>query len=91
MGELEVDYEAHVWADHDERCHGTIDSKEMREGNPEGFTWDCCNKPGDEAGCKLRKHEADPDKSRREAVAEPSDTDADELDEEDSEDDDDDE
>jgi hypothetical protein len=34
------------------------------------------------------KHEADPDKSRREAGAEPSDIDADELDEEDSEDDD---
>ncbi|GKT98447.1 hypothetical protein FLAG1_03944 [Fusarium langsethiae] len=72
-GELEVDYDAHVWADHDERCHGTIDSEEMRKENPEGFTWTCCDKPGDKTGCKLGKHEADPLKSRREASSEPSD------------------
>ncbi|KAM0197493.1 hypothetical protein ACHAPI_004958 [Fusarium lateritium] len=85
-GELEVDYDANIWADHDERCHGTIDSKDMREEHPEGFIWDCCEKPGNEIGCKLGRHEADPDKSRREAGCEPSDTE-----EEDSEDYDDDE
>ncbi|KAM0253491.1 hypothetical protein ACHAP5_000520 [Fusarium lateritium] len=84
--ELEVDYDANIWADHDERCHGTIDSKDMREEHPEGFTWNCCEKPGDEIGCKLGRHEADPDKSRREAGCEPSD-----AEEEDSEDYDDDE
>jgi hypothetical protein len=46
----------------------------MRQECPEGFIWDCCNEPGDEAGCKLGKHEADPEKSRREAGSEPSDT-----------------
>ncbi|KIL88120.1 hypothetical protein FAVG1_09003 [Fusarium avenaceum] len=87
-GELEVDYEAYVWADHDERCHGTIDTEAMRKENPEGFTWVCCGKPGDESGCKLGKHEADPDKSRRETGDEPSDSDTDEFDEEDNEDED---
>ncbi|KAG8674850.1 hypothetical protein FPOAC2_00887 [Fusarium poae] len=65
-GELEADYDAHVWDDHDESCHGTIDSKEMRKEHPEGFTWTCCDKGGSEAGCKVGKHEADPLKSRRE-------------------------
>lgn len=59
----------------------------MRKENPEGFTWDCCGKPGDESGCKLEKHEADPDKSRRETGFEPSDSDADEFDEEDEDED----
>jgi hypothetical protein len=91
LGGLEVNYQAYVWADHDERCHGTIDTKDMRKESPEGFIWDCCGKRGDESGCKLGKHEADPDKSRRETGAEPSHIDADEFDEEDSEDQDEDE
>ncbi|KAM0238129.1 hypothetical protein ACHAPO_004007 [Fusarium lateritium] len=87
-GELEADYDAHVWDDHDEDCHGTIDSEEMRKAHPEGFIWTCCNKGGLEAGCKLGKHEADPLKSRREADSEPSDMDADGFDEDPDEDED---
>ena len=62
---LEVDYAADVWADHDENCHGTIDTDEMREVNPEGFVWDCCDKPGDEEGCQRGRHQADPGKSKK--------------------------
>lgn len=72
-GELEVDYDADIWADHDENCHGTIDTESMREENPEGFVWNCCDKPGDEAGCYRGRHEADPTKSRRASGEAPSD------------------
>lgn len=45
---MEPDYEADAWIDHDERCHGTIDSEFCREEYPEGFFWDCCGIRGDE-------------------------------------------
>ncbi|KAF5647523.1 uncharacterized protein FTJAE_1579 [Fusarium tjaetaba] len=72
-GELEPDYDADIWADHDENCHGTIDTESMRVEYPEGFVWNCCDKPGDEDGCYHGRHEADPTKSRRASGEEPSD------------------
>ncbi|KAF4552078.1 Hypothetical protein D9617_11g009250 [Elsinoe fawcettii] len=56
-GDLEVDDEGGFWDDHDEDCHGEIDSEEMREEYPEGFVWTCCNKKGDEEGGRVGKHE----------------------------------
>ncbi|KAF2220970.1 hypothetical protein BDZ85DRAFT_283871 [Elsinoe ampelina] len=56
-GELEVDWDGDFWADHDEDCHGTIDTEDMREENPEGFKWDCCDEPGDAEGCQVGEHE----------------------------------
>lgn len=53
-GELEVDYESDTWADHDERCHGPIDTKAHRREYPEGFKWSCCDAAGDEPGCETR-------------------------------------
>ncbi|KAL7932100.1 hypothetical protein V8C35DRAFT_308482 [Trichoderma chlorosporum] len=64
-GELEVDYDGDFWADHDEDCHGTIDTDEMREEFPEGFQWTCCNLSGDADGCQLGRHQADPNKSEK--------------------------
>ena len=54
-GDLEVDYEGDFWADHDEDCHGKIDTNSMRREYPEGFKWTCCEKTGDESGCTLGK------------------------------------
>jgi hypothetical protein len=55
-GELEVDYEGDVWADHDERCHGPIDTKTNRRENPDGFVWSCCGAQGTFAeGCSDTK------------------------------------
>jgi hypothetical protein len=56
LGELEVDWEGDFWADHDERCHGIIDSEESRKEHPEGFIWDCCDEEGDEEGCEVGEH-----------------------------------
>jgi hypothetical protein len=44
------DYEGDFWTDHDENCHGVIDTDDMREEYPEGFIWTCCEKSGDEEG-----------------------------------------
>ncbi|KAK5938109.1 hypothetical protein PMZ80_009698 [Knufia obscura] len=57
-GYLEVDDESDFWADHDEDCHGTIDSMELRKEFPEGYTWDCCGESGDAEGCKRKWHQA---------------------------------
>lgn len=51
-GDLEVDYESHVWADHDENCHGDIDCNANRRRFPEGFLWSCCEVTGEEGGCR---------------------------------------
>jgi hypothetical protein len=58
---MEVDYEGDFWADHDEDCHGEIDTEEMREEFPEGFFWTCCRRAGDEPGCKLGVHQRVPE------------------------------
>ncbi|PNP56209.1 hypothetical protein THARTR1_03734 [Trichoderma harzianum] len=60
-GELEVYEDDDFWADHDEDCHGIIDSDEMREEFPEGFKWSCCNETGEAKGCQRGRHQADPD------------------------------
>ncbi|RBR23563.1 uncharacterized protein FIESC28_03745 [Fusarium coffeatum] len=64
-GELEVDDEGDFWADHDENCHGEIDTDDMREECPDGFIWDCCNELGGSKGCTAGKHMADPGRSQR--------------------------
>ncbi|XP_014551077.1 hypothetical protein COCVIDRAFT_113839 [Bipolaris victoriae FI3] len=60
---LEVDYENDFRADHDEDCHGTIDTPEMREKYLEGFVWTCCNNLGAELGCKQTRHH--PNRAKR--------------------------
>lgn len=56
VGYLEVYEEDDFWADHDEDCHGEIDTDQMREDFPEGFQWDCCGRLGDRSGCKRGPH-----------------------------------
>jgi hypothetical protein len=51
-GELEVDWDGDCWPDHDENCHGPIDTNSNRREFPENFIWSCCEKPGDESGCE---------------------------------------
>lgn len=55
---MEPDYDGDFWADHDERCHGTIDSDFCREEYPDGFIWTCCEKLGSEEGCREHPHKA---------------------------------
>ncbi|KXX77416.1 hypothetical protein MMYC01_206057 [Madurella mycetomatis] len=56
-GSLEPDYDSEFWADHDENCHGVIDSDFCREEYPEGFIWSCCDKIGTEPGCRFSRHQ----------------------------------
>ena len=62
-GELEVDYDSDTWADHDEDCHGPIDTSANRRQLPEAFTWSCCDAQGDALGCKTSRHR--PDRAKR--------------------------
>ncbi|KAF4990068.1 hypothetical protein FGRMN_8687 [Fusarium graminum] len=64
-GSLDVDDSEDFWADHDEDCHGEIDTVEMREEMPDGFAWSCCGKLGGRKGCTKGRHEADTMRSKR--------------------------
>lgn len=83
-----MDWDGDFWADHDENCHGTIDTAEMREVYPGGFLWTCCDEDGTEDGCRRGRHQADPSKSMKgsyESEAETEEDDANGLDEENEE------
>ena len=59
-GSLEVIDEE--WPDHDERCHGRIDTKTNRTEYPEGFGWSCCGQQGTfSEGCTKRNEDEDSD------------------------------
>lgn len=64
---MEVDYERDFWADHDENCHGRIDSDESRKEYPGGFIWSCCEQICEgSTGCTKGRHETDPYKAFKE-------------------------
>ncbi|KAH7014231.1 uncharacterized protein B0I36DRAFT_369210 [Microdochium trichocladiopsis] len=54
----EPDDEGDFWADHDEDCHGIIDSKELREEYPDGYLWTCCGETGSHPGCQIGPHKS---------------------------------
>lgn len=56
VGNKEVDYNADIWADHDERCHGDMDSFVDDLIYAEGFRWDCCDQEASAEGCIVSKH-----------------------------------
>ena len=64
-GDLEPDYDSDFWADHDERCHGIIDSDFCRKEYPDGFLWTCCDEIGTHPGCKFSRHQSEPERSKR--------------------------
>ncbi|RDB26004.1 hypothetical protein Hypma_006398 [Hypsizygus marmoreus] len=55
-GELEVDEEG--FPDHDEDCHGPMDTPENRRNFPENFTWTCCGWTSSSEGCVHGVHKA---------------------------------
>ncbi|KAJ9302646.1 hypothetical protein DTO271G3_20 [Paecilomyces variotii] len=50
----EPDYD--LFVDHDEDCHGTIDSSEMREAFPEKYIYPCRDRTGVEEPCTVDWH-----------------------------------
>ena len=54
-GELEVEQD--MFVDHDERCHGPMDTEQNRIDYPENFTWSCCEGDGLSDGCQTGRHE----------------------------------
>jgi len=55
-GILDCDWDAEEWYDWDEDCHGPIDTEEHQQEYPDGFIWDCCDKPGSRRGCTRGRH-----------------------------------
>ena len=53
---MEEDYNDDTWADHDEDCHGPVNTSENRANLPEAFIWQCCEKRGNEEGCETGPH-----------------------------------
>ncbi|KAK3935499.1 hypothetical protein QBC46DRAFT_397417 [Diplogelasinospora grovesii] len=64
-GDMEMDDDSSAWYDWDERCHGTMDSKENRKLYPDGFVWTCCDEEGSAPGCKYGRHQSNPEKSKK--------------------------
>ncbi len=54
LGDLEVDEEG--FPDHDEDCHGPMDTDENRREFPESFIWNCCEMDGTSEGCETGRH-----------------------------------
>jgi hypothetical protein len=55
-GNHEIDWDSDFWADHDEMCHGPIDTEENMKEFPEGFFWDCCEENLSDPGCQIGRH-----------------------------------
>jgi hypothetical protein len=53
-GDLEADYD--MFEDHDEACHGEIDSEWCQREFPENYLWSCCDARGDAEGCTKGIH-----------------------------------
>ncbi|KJR87490.1 uncharacterized protein SPSK_01945 [Sporothrix schenckii 1099-18] len=64
---LTPDFEGDFWADHDEDCHGIIDSDFMRAEFPEGFYWECCERANGTPGCQTRDHHVPLEATRKRA------------------------
>ncbi|KZV97811.1 hypothetical protein EXIGLDRAFT_832568 [Exidia glandulosa HHB12029] len=62
-GELEVDEEC--FEDHDEDCHGPMDTPANRRDWPENFKWTCCDETTNSEGCRTGEHVPKQDKRRR--------------------------
>lgn len=45
-----------MFPDHDEQCHGPMDTEENRIDYPERFIYECCDRHGDEAPCHRDWH-----------------------------------
>ncbi|KAB2574449.1 hypothetical protein BFW01_g4188 [Lasiodiplodia theobromae] len=47
------------WPDHDEDCHGPVETQENLEEYPEKFRWECCEGAANAEGCVTGRHEED--------------------------------
>lgn len=56
IGAKEVNYDAELWDDHDEDCHGRMECFEDDSDYQEGFIWSCCGKSGANKGCFMSNH-----------------------------------
>ncbi|KAI8623108.1 hypothetical protein F5Y19DRAFT_403482 [Xylariaceae sp. FL1651] len=55
-GSMEINDDASTWDDWEDWRSGEADSEASRKEYPEGFTWNCCDKPGPSSGCTRDSH-----------------------------------
>lgn len=55
VGNLELDRDNGVWTDYP--AYMEMNTPETRRDNPEGFTWECCDRPADAPGCTPSWHQ----------------------------------
>ena len=58
-GSKEINYDAEIWYNHDEDCHGPYEMFMDDSNYAEGFTWECCGGQGDDGGCEQGNHVPD--------------------------------
>lgn len=56
IGKKEFNDDDDFWADHDENCHGQYRDLIDEPDYAGGFSWSCCDRPGDDDGCKSTRH-----------------------------------
>jgi hypothetical protein len=64
-GRKELDSMSDFWADHDEDCHGDMESFSNDVDYAEEFVWTCCREYGDADGCKYTTHKPSTKRARR--------------------------
>jgi hypothetical protein len=64
IGRKEVDNASDFWDDHDEDCHGDMESFADDESYAEGFVWTCCGEYGEAEGCHSTAHKPSTKRSR---------------------------
>ena len=60
-----MEVERDWWVDHDENCHGPINTDKNREEFPEGFRYDCCDQDGTAEGCNRGNHVEEENTTKR--------------------------
>lgn len=57
-GRKNPDYDADTWDDHDENIHGRLSDLGDDPEYTDGYMWDCCERRGDDIGCRRGMHKA---------------------------------
>ena len=52
----DVNLDSSVWDDHDTNIHGNHSDFEEDEWYADGFSWPCCDRPGNNRGCIASRH-----------------------------------
>ncbi|KAK4450551.1 hypothetical protein QBC34DRAFT_297107, partial [Podospora aff. communis PSN243] len=64
-GEMEFNRHSRIWLNFGTKDLHLLDTDLNRKRFPRGFTWSCCDKNGQNEGCRMGRHVSDPAKNKR--------------------------